>query len=164
MSKNFRRHDSHKLTRLSGSWRKPRGLHNKVRLEHKGYVHRVKIGFHKGDTQSIVIITSLTDLQKTTAKEVIFSSKLGAKKRISLLAEAKKKGVRVANVPDNYAEVVAQRIKERKQASTARVERRATKQKELEKTKPKKEKAPVDDEEKKKLAKQEKDKVLTQGE
>lgn len=164
MSKDFRRHGSHKLKRLSTSWRKPRGLHNKVRLEHKGYVRKVKIGCSKGTTPLVTIITSLRDLENTTAKEVVFSAKLGAKKRISLLEEAKKKGITVTNVPDNYAEVVSQRIKERKKASSARVERRTTKQKELEKKKPKKEEKPLDDEEKKKLAKQEKDKVLTQGE
>jgi len=41
----FRRHESWRYKRLKDSWRKPRGLDNKMKQERKGWPKSVKIGY-----------------------------------------------------------------------------------------------------------------------
>jgi len=165
MSKDFRRHGSHKLARLSSSWRKPRGLHNKVRLEKTGYTGKVKIGYGTKPTEELVVVSSKTDLEKVTVKTVTFSSKLGDRKKLDLLKVAKEKGITVVNVAADFDKKLEEKRAAVKKEQEARAKRKEARQKSMDKKKPKKEeKETLSDDEKKKQEKEQKDKVLQQGE
>ena len=94
----FQRQDSNKNPRLAGVWRRPRGLHNKLRLHRKGHETVVSIGYrsarvarglHKSGLM-IVSVRHASDLLHLNAQQhcVVFSSTLGARKRLSLYAVA----------------------------------------------------------------------------
>lgn len=143
MSKDFKRHEHHKLGRISTSWRKPRGLHHKVRLEKKGYPKKVKVGYGTSKKLTPFIVHSAVDLVDAVEASkngslVMFSSTLGMRKKQQLLTLLKDKKVVVSNIADDYDTVVKETISRRKDAKVARHKRREARQKELEKTSAKK--------------------------
>ncbi|MEB3779373.1 MAG: 50S ribosomal protein L32e [Desulfurococcales archaeon] len=88
-------------------WRKPKGNDNKMRLQIKGYPPIVKSGY--GTERSIrglhpsglepVIIHNKNDLARVDPKRQIayIASTVGLRKRLEIIEEAKKLGVRLAN-------------------------------------------------------------------
>jgi large subunit ribosomal protein L32e len=169
MSKEFPRYNSHKEKKLSSSWRRPRGLQNKVRLSKKGYVKKVKIGYgRKSKEQNTIFINSMKDLESLDkGTKVVFSGKIGTKKKLLMLEMASQKGMVVTNVELGFAEKVKKNIDEKKKAkeelkkkkeSKKEAEKSKKKQKE-EKTTPVKDQ--LDEKEKKEQEKKEKDKLLT---
>jgi len=168
----FIRQDHHKKKKLSKKWRKPRGLHSKVGNKKMGY--RITVsrgwrspkqirGFDKSGQKPVLII-STKDLEKVGENEVaLLSSNLGLKKRIGLIKNAKKKGVKILNIKDidGYINKVQKDIEKRKEEKKKRIEK---KKKEAPQEKPtEKLEEKVSDEEKKEAEKKEKDKLLTKG-
>lgn len=47
----FIRQDAHKKAKLKNLWRKPKGLHNKMRLQKKGYRRLPKVGMGTPNTE-----------------------------------------------------------------------------------------------------------------
>ena len=103
----FRRSRAFTKKRLdSKTWRKPRGLHNKQRLEKKSRSAKVKIGYAikkeskgkiKGKTP--VLIHSIEQILKLTQENIaIISAKVGARKRIQMIKELAKKKIEVSNI------------------------------------------------------------------
>jgi large subunit ribosomal protein L32e len=174
----FSRQDSHKKKKLGDKWRRPKGLHSKMRLQKKGYKKIVKKGYGKDnktkhliDGMKKVFVNNLKQLKNIDKKTegIIISSKLGAKKRIEIIKQAEKDNIKILNIKDTkdfVKKIEEKRIQEK--------ERKAEKKKEKDKKKkekPKKEKKlekevekEMDEEEKKKEQKKEKDKVLTKKE
>ena len=103
----FGRHMSEAYVRLGESWRKPRGLHSKVRIGAKGKPKRPKIGW--GAPKSLrylhpsgykeVLIRNLKDLEKINSeKEAIrIASTVGERKRKIIIEEAKKRNIWILN-------------------------------------------------------------------
>lgn len=166
----FIRQDTGKK-RLKIKWRRPTGLHSKLRGRLSGRPKRIAIGYrsprkvrglHKSGLQKYVI-SSIKDLEGLDAKKIglVISSSLGDRKRIIMLKRASELGFNVLNIknPDEYVKDVENKINLRKTA----------KKKEEEKAKPvkaeKKETTKTEDniesEEKKETEKKEKDKLLT---
>ncbi len=170
---DFIRQCAHKERQLINNWRKPRGLHSKMRLHKKGKRLTVKIGWKspaavRGLSREGLIqarVHSLNDLKSlTNAHGVIIGSSVGARKRIVLLQEIKKMGLRVLNVKDVDAALMAleggfKRKKEAKLLAKKEEEKvKETVQKKApEKTLPEK----IDAEKKKMEEKKELDKLLT---
>jgi len=162
----FRRQDCHKRTSLAQVWRKPKGLHSKMRLRKKGYNVSVKNGYRtpvalRGCTPAglkIVHITTLSQLEQAKGTAVIISGKLGAKKRIVLFEKAKELSIQVLHHknPDEY---IARVKKQRAQKKEAK-ENKKLKQKEKQK-KAKKSTEKVKEEKTKEEEKKERDKILT---
>ncbi|MFT4297567.1 MAG: eL32 family ribosomal protein [Candidatus Woesearchaeota archaeon] len=138
MSKDFKRYSSYKLKRLSQSWRKQRGLHNKVRLGHRGYIKRVKIGSGTSSSEKsiIAVVKSQTDLMNLKSAKntiLVFSSNLGKRKKLLLLKKAEELGLSIANIEKDFAQKVEKELQERKQAKAEIKKKKETKQKELDK-------------------------------
>jgi large subunit ribosomal protein L32e len=168
---DFIRQDAHKKKKLSRKWRKPKGLHSKIRLKFKGRAKRVSKGYgsprkvrhlHKSGLQQC-LIRSINELAGLDAKKncLIISSSLGNKKRIVILKKAKEQGFNISNFdnPDDFIKKIEDKIslrkeeREEKKAKSVKVEKKEEKLAENAK-----------EEGKKEIEKKEKDKILIKKE
>lgn len=181
---SFIRKDIYKKARIGKSWRKPRGLDNKQRLCKRGPAKKISNGyrapkeirtFHKSGLMPVVV-SNLAQLKSLTKQQgAILSAKMGNKKRLELINEAKKSNIALLNLDiDKAFEKIQAEMKERQEL------RKKEKAQEIEKEKKKsidekakkaetkketnKEEPQLSDEEKKKLEKEDKDKLLTKRE
>lgn len=104
---HFRQQEWFRYKRINESWRKPRGIHSKMR-KHKGYRQNVvSIGYgspsrvrnlHPSGFQEIMVYNK-KDLLKIDPKlqAARVGHSVGTRKRIEIEAEAQKKGIRVLN-------------------------------------------------------------------
>lgn len=101
----FNRHDSHKKKRLSTSWRKPRGLHNKMReqVAAKGKPVRPGFGspsevrgFHPSGFREM-LVRNLADLDRSEGYAVRIASTVGRRKRAEIEAKALEMDRKVLN-------------------------------------------------------------------
>jgi large subunit ribosomal protein L32e len=102
---DFNRHDSHKKKRLGTSWRKPRGIHNKLgaQVSAKGKLVRPGFGspravkgFHPSGFREM-LVKNMADLEKAEGYAVRISSTLGRKKRIEVEAKASEMNLKILN-------------------------------------------------------------------
>lgn len=166
---DFIRQDAHKKKRLGRKWRRPKGLHSKIRLKLRGRAKKVQIGYrspkkvrylHKSGLQQYVV-KSIKDLEALDNKKtgLVISSSLGNKKRIVILKKAKEKGFRILNFsdPDEFIKKIEEKIALRKNKKKEKQE----KSKDAKRKEEKKLTEKVDGENKKEVEKKEKDKLLT---
>jgi large subunit ribosomal protein L32e len=102
----FKRDDYEKKKKLSSSWRKPRGLFNKMRrgFPDKGAVVQVGYGaptairgFHPSGFEE-VLVTCYADLEEVLPDQAVrISHTVGARKRQIILERAFAKGLKVLN-------------------------------------------------------------------
>jgi len=101
---------------VGDSWRKPRGLDNKIRLEKKGYPPKVKIGYrgpkrvrnlHPSGFEE-VLIHSPDELVGLDPKKhaVRIAASVGLRKRLMIVQRATELGLRVLNPGKNVLEVL----------------------------------------------------------
>lgn len=126
----FTRHAYHRKKKLKPRWRRPRGLHNKQRLEHKGATPRVKSGYRspkatRGKKKGLEIVNVYTesDVEGLDAKtQGVVIGKVGMKKKISLLKLVQEhKLTLLTGDPKQKIAELEQRYEERK---TTREEKR----------------------------------------
>ncbi|MBR9682975.1 50S ribosomal protein L32e [Candidatus Woesearchaeota archaeon] len=107
---HFVRKDSHKKSRVSSKWRKPRGKQSPVRQKHRGRPKLVSPGFgspkavkhlHSSGLQPVIIRTK-KELASVDSKTqgIVLSKTLGNKKRIELIKLALEKKISVLNLKD----------------------------------------------------------------
>jgi len=105
---DFNRHDSHKKKRLPISWRKPVGLHNKLRtgisakgrLVRPGYGSPKSVrGFHPSGYREI-LVCNIKELDDAEGFAVRISGSVGMKKRMEIQAKAAEKGLKILNPKD----------------------------------------------------------------
>ncbi len=104
---HFRQQEWFRYKRIKESWRKPRGMHSKMR-KGKGYRQNVvSIGYgspqkarglHPSGFQEIMVY-NIDDLKKIDPKlqAARVGHSVGTRKRIEIETEAEKKGIRVLN-------------------------------------------------------------------
>jgi large subunit ribosomal protein L32e len=171
MSKDFPRKDYHKFKKLSTSWRKPRGLDNKIKHAYKGHGWKVKIGYGtQKNKPQIIVISCVADLQKLKTLSnysALLLSNLGNRKRALLLQKATELGIKIANVKPDFIQKLDQEMKARKDQRVVYSKKKEAKKAEVDKKSEKsteKLDSKLTDEDKKKAEKQEKDKILTKKE
>lgn len=101
----FNRHDCHKKKRLGTSWRKPRGLHNKLRqqVSAKGKLVRPGFGspkavkgFHPSGFKEI-LVNNVKELENAKGCAVRIASAVGMRKRLEIQAKAAEMNLKVLN-------------------------------------------------------------------
>ena len=96
--------------KLGSKWRKPRGLHSKIRRKYRGHSVRVLVGYKspaevRGMTRNglkpvlVVNLSQLSNLDKSNG--IIIDSKVGSRKKIEIISHANKKGIAVLNFKDS---------------------------------------------------------------
>ena len=156
---HFIRQDAHKKKKLSKKWRRPKGLHSKIRLKLRGRAKYVSVGYrspkkvrylHKSGLQQH-IVRSIADLEGLNAKKIclIISSSLGNRKKITILKKVKEHGFKILNIkdPEAYTKKVEDRLNLRKKIKKEKGEQKLTEK--------------ISEEQKKDVDKKEKDKLLT---
>ena len=169
----FVRQDAHKKAKLGWKWRKPKGMHSKMRLHKRGKRRCVQIGW--GSPKKVInfdksglrikMVSSIKDMDAVIKNEegIIISKRVGMRKKIGLLKKAQEKELAVLNVRDipNYLKEAEDSIKKKKELKEKTKKEGERKKKE---SKTKKEggiEKVMNEEEKKKEEKKEKDELLT---
>jgi len=117
----FRRQESWRYKRLKESWRKPRGLDNKMRHKEKGWPKCVKIGYggpkiarglHPSGYEEVLIHTpdDVAEVDPET-QAIRISHTVGTRKRIQISSLAREKGIHILN-PLVRKEIEEAKVKE----------------------------------------------------
>ncbi|KAK0343159.1 60S ribosomal protein L32 [Friedmanniomyces endolithicus] len=105
----FNRHQSDRFMRVDPSWRKPKGIDNRVRRRFKGQAVMPKIGYGSNrktrhmmpSGHKAFLVNNLNELDlllmhnKTYAAEIAHG--VSSRKRIEIISRAKQLGVKVTN-------------------------------------------------------------------
>lgn len=170
----FHRQNYGALPRIKSSWRKPKGIHSKLRHGFAGHRTRVEPGFGTpAELRGIgkeglipVLVHTTKDLQGLdTKKHGVILAHTGLKKKTMLVKIAQEKKFAILNLknPTQFLHETEQKLKKRKDVQTSKLKESAqqkqkdTKQAEKQTT----EKAAEDTKEEKK---KELDKILTKKE
>lgn len=166
---DFIRQDYQRRKRLGRKlkWRKPKGIHSKIRHHFKGrrkmpspgYKPPKKVrGLHSSGLK-VVNVAAVDDIKKikNESEGIVVLKNVGMKKRLEILKKAKELGIKVLNLNvDEQIKKIEDLINSKKKPV-----KEAKKEVEDKKLEESKEKIQVGDKAKKELEKIEKDKVLT---
>jgi ribosomal protein L32E len=108
-TKRFARHQSDRFMRVGESWRKPKGIDNRVRRRFRGTQAMPSIGYGSNKKTRYMmpsghksfLVSNLKDLEllmmhnRTYAAEI--ASNVSSRKRVDIIARAKQLGVKVTN-------------------------------------------------------------------
>ena len=163
---NFKRTDSNKY-KFNSKWRKPRGLHNKIRLNRAGHGSSPSVGYgmpkeirglHRSGLE-IVLVSNLRDVVGLDPKKhgLVLKATLGARSKVKLLEKVKE--FRIFNLKDvdKFLNDVKIKLEKKKKESMSKKQKRSKAKEEAEKKKAEKEKKEADD----KTKEEGKDKVET---
>ncbi len=104
----FIRQEAYRRKKLGISWRRPRGIHSKIRLRKAGKMKRVSIGYRNpeklrgltNDGKRVVRVLNSKDLKAVGENAAILSGSLGRKKKLEILESAKKAEISFLNIKD----------------------------------------------------------------
>jgi large subunit ribosomal protein L32e len=170
---NFIRQDTNKKSKLNKGWKKPKGLHSKLRLHLKGRPKKVSVGyrspkkiryFHKSGLEQ-KLIKSKKDLEKLDSKKhgLVIASSIGNKSRVDIMKKALEGDFKVLNFknPKEHIEGIEQEMISRKKI---RKDAGSKDKKSKENAEEKRLADKVSEEGQKELEKKNKDKILTKKE
>jgi large subunit ribosomal protein L32e len=174
MTTKFIMQDRHKHKELKDKWRRPRGLHSKIRLAKKGHIKKVSRGFrtavsgrylhHSGKRMVLVNAVAQLDLVDPKKDGIIIGGGVGNRKKITIINKANELKVQILNLKDPAAFVSkVEGSLNAKKAKKQEKQKKDIAQKESSKTKPETLDTAIEktEDEKKEEEKKEKDKVLT---
>ena len=167
----FIRQDNPKRKKLNYKWRKPKGIHSKIRHHFKGRRKMPSPGYKSpaeakelhSSGLSMVRVFSIEDVQKIKKEHegIIIPKSIGMKKRYGLLKKALELNVMVLNLNANEIIKKIEEFMSSKKKKSAATKKEEPKGQKAAKTMEAKEAKKVSDEEKKEADKKEKDKILT---
>ena len=160
---DFVRQDAHRFKHKKGEkWRRPKGVHSKLRLKKAGHGRLVSVGYRgpketKGvskDGLRTILVSTVSELAalNNNIEGIIISGAVGTKKRVEIVKAAAEKGFQIFNVKDvqGFIENVNKKFEERRKASTEKEAKKKEKKKVATKKKEKAEKKEEKVEEEKK--------------
>ena len=168
----FIRQDNPKRMKVGSKWRKPKGVHSKIRHHFKGrrkmpspgYKSPAEVkGLHSSGLK-IIRVFSAEDTDKINKKTegIVISKSTGTRKRLEILKKAKELGLQVLNLnSDEHIKKIEDFVSLKKKKVQKKEEPKEAKEKKDSKDSKQKEKPELSDEERKEAEKKEKDKVLT---
>ena len=121
------------VSKLERKWRRPKGIHAKLRLSRCGHGLTPRVGYGTGKCKKglvnglkLVWINGLNDLGKIDInKEIgIVSSRVGTKKKVEIVEKAKKTNVKIINIRDfdAYIKSVEEKRKKSKEGKIKKEE------------------------------------------
>ena len=171
----FIRQDNPKRRKLNDKWRKPKGIHSKIRHHFKGRRKMPSPGYKsprqvKGMHSSglaVTVVHSVDDMNKIKKEThgAVISKSVGTKKKLEILKAAKKNNIQILNI--NIDDAIKKiedfvSLKSSKKTETKKEESKEKQEKkQKDKQEPKEKENPLSDEEKKEAEKKERDKLLT---
>jgi large subunit ribosomal protein L32e len=149
------------LKKLKDKWRKPKGLHNKLRLRKKGKGKVVRIGYGTSNkNKEIMLIKNIQELENAK-KEIIISSGIGLKKKLEIIKKSKEMKLNILNIKD-VDKFVQDKEKMRGEKKEEKTKRKKKKEEKSKKEEIKK-KEGLSKEDKEKKEKEERKQVLEKG-
>jgi len=166
--------------KLKSKWRRPKGLHSKLRLQKKGHGKKIKVGYGSPKVGrdlllgfKPIIVCNIKDLEKIDSKTqaILISRGVGTKKKVELLKKIKDLKIKVLNVKniDAFLKKVEENLSKRKETKKKTEEKKKkakeeaekkAKEKEKKKEEEKKDKTEEEVKEEKKTKEKEKIKIL----
>jgi large subunit ribosomal protein L32e len=112
MTRRFLRSETHRFSRLGKGrpklqkWRRPRGKHNKTRLNRFSYPVQPGIGFGtpRKDSGKVaglypILISNPSDVSKLTKTNIaIISRRIGAKKKLEIIKRLSESNIKISNL------------------------------------------------------------------
>lgn len=174
---DFKQVGSYKRKRVDGKWRKPRGMHSKMRHQVWGKPAIVKTGYRGPNAARGLDPSGLTPVLVHNQNELAginpktqgaLLASVGARKKAALLATCKERNITVLNAKniDDALNKINTKLRERKQAKEERAKKEEkTKKSEKKETKPKEEKPEEQPEDETKTEEQKQaEKIITKRE
>ncbi len=172
----FIRQDADKKSKLGKAWRKPKGVHSKLRHKFKGHGKMVEVGF--GSPKEIrgfsrqglkqVLARNVEEMNRVNPEnECAVIASVGMRNKMEIVKKAVEKKIQILNIknPEKWLEEMEQNIAEKKSEKTKKEISKNEKSKEREKKSEKTiEKKIEDSEEKKKQEIKEAEKIITKKE
>ena len=159
---DFIRQDNPKRMKVNYKWRKPKGIHSKIRHKFKGrrkmpspgYKSPRKVKDMHSSGLRIINVSSINELTKIKkdSEGIVVSQSVGMKKRLVIFKKAKELDIKVLNI--NVDEHI-KKIEKSQDKKKATIEEKKTEES-IEKVPEK-----LSEEDKKEAEKKEKDKILT---
>lgn len=135
--KNFIRQHSI-LKKIGKSWRKPRGIHSKIRLSKAGHPVLPRVGYGKKKQQKFLIkdkipikVNNLNDIKKISEGNIIIiSGKLGLRKKIQVLEAINKSNLPIFKIDDvkTYLESLKQKFEDTRKNKQKRLQQASKKE------------------------------------
>jgi large subunit ribosomal protein L32e len=137
---SFVRPESWRYVRIKESWRSPKGLDHKMRIEYRGWPAPVKVGYrgprvarglHPSGLKE-VLIHNPEELKKVdpATQAARIAHTVGKRKKAKILTEAKKKKIRILNLKE-----IKEAVEEEKQSSEEKEEKTLQEEEAKEETK-----------------------------
>src|SRR3989338_2062712 len=147
----FVRQEGIKKKKLGVKWRKPMGMHSKLRRMLRGHPARVEPGWGspakaKGLSKEglrKVVVHNIAELGKLDSKKegAVISSNVGTRNRVEMVRKAQELGIMLLNIKaEKYLAAFESRQKEKAEKKSKESKEKETKQKEKEKKAAEKEK------------------------
>ncbi|MBN1156075.1 50S ribosomal protein L32e [Candidatus Woesearchaeota archaeon] len=148
----FLRQDAQKKKRLGRGWRKPKGLHSKMRLRHKDKRAHPEPGF--GSPREIrglskeglqyVVVSNPKQVEeiKKEKQGIVISSSVGNRKRVMIIKKALELNINVLNMkePKKFVDKIEKEIQQKAEEKKKKKEEKEKKGEEKKKKAEKKEK------------------------
>lgn len=123
----FTRQESHRKARVGYEWRKPRGMHSKMRLHVRGKKRsptpgwgspREVEGLHPSGLRPVLVATPQQVDAIRQGEGAVIASTVGMRKKAALVEHARRKNIIILNVrdADAFLKSVSERMAQRKAA------------------------------------------------